>query len=381
MESGHVWLNAASEGPLPVAAQEALFEACRWKSSPHHLTFERFRNVPLNLKQALGGLLGVSAFDMILGNSASYGIHLLTQGWPFNEGDHVLVMRNDFPTDILPWMALREKGVSVIQLPHSGPVLTPVELREGLTDTTRIVCLPHVHTFSGQTLDIGGCLKVCEDRGIDFVVNVSQSAGAMPLNFDIQKTSVVLGAGYKWMLGPYGTGFCWIRPEIREKLNNNQVYWQAAMAPADFESEDDLELRPGSSARRFDMFATANFFNYVPWTESIRLLQEIGVDNVYAHIQSLLSHLQARWPDQYDIVTQPETNLLQSNLLIFSHRDPGQNQALYKYLTENRIYLALWKGLLRVSPHAHNDTRDMERLTNALRNFDSARNSGHRENS
>src|SRR5699024_11691545 len=70
------WINCAHQGALPrVAANEAR-EAVKWKSAPHQLTDERFSNVPHRLKKALGSLIGASANDIILGNSASYGLHL-----------------------------------------------------------------------------------------------------------------------------------------------------------------------------------------------------------------------------------------------------------------------------------------------------------------
>jgi cysteine desulfurase / selenocysteine lyase len=110
---GAAWLNCAHQGPLPRVAVQAAQEAIAWKIAPFHLTTERFSQVPQRLKQALARLIDAAAEDIILGNSASYGLHLLANGIRWQAGDEILLLKGDFPSDILPWLALRERGVNV----------------------------------------------------------------------------------------------------------------------------------------------------------------------------------------------------------------------------------------------------------------------------
>ena len=72
-------------------------EAIAWKAAPWEMTTERFAGVPRRLKQAIGRLINAPAEDIILANSASYGLHLIANGFPWQAGDEVLVMRGDFP--------------------------------------------------------------------------------------------------------------------------------------------------------------------------------------------------------------------------------------------------------------------------------------------
>src|SRR5665213_3329961 len=116
LKQKHTWLNAASEGPLPKKANEALQEAIEWKSAPHLLTVPIFQQVPLKLKKTISRLIGVDWQDVILGNSATYGLHLLANGLEFKPGDEIILLQNDFPTDILPWLSLQDKGIVVHQL-------------------------------------------------------------------------------------------------------------------------------------------------------------------------------------------------------------------------------------------------------------------------
>jgi len=74
--------------------------------------------------------------------SATYGLHLLSNGLEFKAGDEIVLLQNDFPTDILPWLSLRQKGVIVHQLKAQQQILTLQELGEAINRRTKLVCLP-----------------------------------------------------------------------------------------------------------------------------------------------------------------------------------------------------------------------------------------------
>src|SRR3989338_3304937 len=158
---GNIWLNSASEGALPLVSARALQDAVEWKSKPYLLTIPKFIAAQKDLKESISRLINVPYRDVILGNSASHGLHILANGIPWKAGDEVLLMRNDFPADILPWLALEHKGVKVRQLKPRDRVLEPDELEEDITKQTRLVCLPHGHTFSGVILDIRRFAEIC----------------------------------------------------------------------------------------------------------------------------------------------------------------------------------------------------------------------------
>ena len=77
---GKTWINCSHQGALPRVAVEAAEEAIRWKQAPHNLTSDRFTEVPAVLRQTLARLIGAAPQDIVLANSASYGLHLLANG-------------------------------------------------------------------------------------------------------------------------------------------------------------------------------------------------------------------------------------------------------------------------------------------------------------
>ena len=289
---GRVWLNCAHQGPLPRAAVTEAYEAISWKVSPHHLnSSERFTSVPQRLKQALGRLINAPAEDIILGNSASYGLHLLANGIPWQPGDEVLLVRGDFPSDILPWLALEERGVSIRFVEPKSFVLQPEELSENITPATKLICTTWVHSFTGGAVDISALGEVCRSSGVLLVLNCSQALGARSLDISKLHVAAILSVGFKWLCGPYGTGFCWIRPDLRESLTYNQAYWLAMQTADDLAGGRGDVRRKEVGARKYDVFGTANFFNFKPWAASVEYFLRQGIDSIAAHNDGLVSRL------------------------------------------------------------------------------------------
>ena len=93
-----VFLNSAGNGPLPRSAVAAGHQALSWKISPNRLSEECYDAVVGRLKRALARLINAAADDIILGNSASYCMHLFANGLPLESGDDVLLVDGDCPT-------------------------------------------------------------------------------------------------------------------------------------------------------------------------------------------------------------------------------------------------------------------------------------------
>lgn len=364
---GRVWINCAHQGPLPGVAARALQEAVRWKTSPHLLTEERFAAVPQRVRQDLGALLNVAAPEVILANSASYGLHLMANGLPLRRGEEVLLMRGDFPSDILPWLALRERGVTVRLLEPRRFVLEADELADHLRPETRVFCTTWVHSFSGWTVDPTALGELCRRNGTWFLLNVSQGLGVRPLDLTRLPVDGVTGVGWKWLCGPYGTGFCWLRPELLEVLEYNQAYWLSLMTAEDLGRVPvDPVLPRDLGACRYDLFATANFFNFHPWAESIELLLRHGIGNVAAWGQGLVDRLTTGLDERCYELLSPRQGPRRSSLVFVTHRDPGRNREVHRALSQAGIDVALRREHLRFSPHVHNTESDIDRALEVL---------------
>ncbi|MBL8659477.1 MAG: aminotransferase class V-fold PLP-dependent enzyme [Rhodospirillales bacterium] len=365
--SGNVWLNCAHQAPLPKVAADAARAAVDWKVQPWELTTERFSGVPARLRAALATLIDADPAEIILANSASYGLHLLANGIDWRDGDEVLCMRGDFPSDILPWLGLERLGVRVRQLEPRGAVLSADEVARAITPRTRLLCTTWVHSFSGHAIDLDAVGGVCRAHGVIFVANVSQALGARSLNVARAPVDAIVCAGWKWLCGPYATGFCWLRPELCAGLVYNQTYWLAMLTSDDLGRETlDLSLAGNVGARRYDVFGTANFFNFAPFAAAIEYLLAIGIDAVRDHDNALVDRFVAGLPRKTCDLLSPMDGPARSTLVLVSAKDRARNRDIHRRLAAAGIHVAFRAGSLRIAPHIYNTPDDIDRALAAL---------------
>ncbi|MHB1423892.1 MAG: aminotransferase class V-fold PLP-dependent enzyme [Gemmataceae bacterium] len=363
---------AAHQGPLPRRAADEAREAVVWKQRPFELTSERFASVPQRLRKVLGRLIGANADDIVLGNSASYGLHLVANGYPWQTGDEVLLVRGDFPSNLLPWLALEERGVRIRFIQPASHLPSPEELRAAITRHTRWFCTSWVHSFSGVVCDLATLAKVCRTNQTHLIVNASQGLGARPFDLAAFAVDALVGVGFKWLCGPYGTGFLWMRPELLRSLRQNQAYWHSSMTADDL-GKEGLEIRrsPGPpSARTYDVFGTANFFNFKPWAAALEYLLDQGIDRIAAFDQRLVQLLLDGIDRAQFEIRSPKEESQRSTLVFLSHRDRDQNHSLWLRLRAAGIDVAFRRGELRLSPHLYNTPGDIRRVLAVLNGED-----------
>jgi selenocysteine lyase/cysteine desulfurase len=362
-----IWLNCSHQGPLPRVAVEAAQEAIQMKTAPHRLARSQpFQEVPDKLRMVLGRLVNAEPDDIILGNSTSFGLNLLASGIRWRIGDEVLLVEGDFPATIFPWLALREKGVTTRFIRPAGASVSADELSSAIRPETRLFCTTWVHSFTGHAVDAYGLGEVCRQHDVLFALNASQGIGARRFDLKKIKVDMVTSCGFKWLCGPYGTGFCWISPEVREELQPTKAYWLANLTAEDLRGGFEYELRQDLGARAYDLFCTANFLNFKPWTKSVEYLLAIGIEDVSAHNSELVSDLISRIDtDRYEILS-PVHGPARTAIVVLRHRVESANARCFDTLAARGIDIALRRDCLRIAPHLYNTREDIEACLKVL---------------
>ncbi len=373
---GHTYLNSASQGAMPRSAVEQAHKAVDLKAQPFRIDSALFASVPRNLRQALGRLLNASVDDLILGNSTSYGLHLLANGIRWRAGDEVLVVEGDYPACTYPWLPMQKQGVRVRPIRPQGTFLDPDELRNHLTPDTRLFCTNWVHSFLGHAVNVDALGKVCKENGVIFVLNASQAIGARLFDASTTSADAVTSCGFKWLLGPYGTGFLWLKPELRDSLEYGQSYWYTMKSDEDGQTasgtryaiRQDLQywVRDDLPAgARYDVFNPANFYNFIPWTACLDYLLQIGLDKIAIHNASLVAMLVDSLPQAYRLVS-PHYGPDRSTLVVLEHRISERTGDVFKALSEAFIDVTFRGNQLRISPHLNNNSDDIIKALSVL---------------
>ncbi|HEY2267745.1 MAG TPA: aminotransferase class V-fold PLP-dependent enzyme [Streptosporangiaceae bacterium] len=366
---GRSWLNTAHQGPLPRPAVEMAVRAAELKAAPHRIGDEDFSEVPERLRALLGQLVGSPPGQIVLGNSTSYGLHLVANGLDWRDGDEVLVIEGDYPATILPWQRLDRRGVRVRPLRPAGQqgaeLLSGAEVAAAIGPRTRVLAVTWVDSFTGRTLDLPELGAVCRQAGVLLVVNASQALGARPLDVSATPVDAVVACGYKWLCGPYGTGFAWLHPDLLERLRPQQAYWLAMQAGRGLDQMRETSVRDDLGVRAFDVFCPANFATTLPWIASLELFLGTGIGTIADWDQRLVDQLVAGIdPDRYRLVS-PASGPARSTLVVLSPVD-GDSEQRHRRLAGAGIDIAYREGNLRVSAHLFNQPAEIDRTLAVL---------------
>jgi selenocysteine lyase/cysteine desulfurase len=363
---GGVWLNCAHQGPLPHPARDAALDAVAAKTAPARMTDEAFTDVPARLRSALARLIGANDDDVLLANSTSYTLNVVAQGLAWRAGDEVVCVDGDFPATVLPWRTLQDKGVRVKLIGDGDARIDADTVAAAIGPRTRVVCLSWVFSFFGHAVDIASIARATREHDVWCVINASQAVGARPLNVASLDIDALACCGFKWLCGPYATGFGWLRPQLRAQLDYPQPHWLRAQSARGLDRALDYSLPDNVTASAFDVFANANFFNYAPLAAAVEMLGDIGIERIAAHDQQLIDELiQSLEGSKYELLS-PASGEQRSTLVYLSHRDAAANERIAQGLKQRRIAIAQREGRLRVAPHLYNSTADITRLTEAL---------------
>lgn len=362
---GRVWLNTAHQGPLPRPAVQASAEAAALKAAPQRIADSAFTDIPERLRGLLARLVGGEPEHIALGNSTSYGLHLVAGGLPWRDGDEVLVIDGDYPATILPWQRLADRGVRVRKLRPAATALSAQELAAAIGPRTRLVAVTWVSSFTGYALDLHALGTVCRESGVLLVVNASQALGARPLDVTATPVDAIACCGYKWLCGPYATGFAWLHPDLLALLRPQQAYWLAMLAGRGLDDMRATTIRDDLGVRGFDVFCPAGFATTLPWIESLDLLLRSGIDAVDAWDQ----HLVGRLLDGIDagsyLVVSPASGPARSSLVVLSRVD-GTAAQRHRRLEKAGVDIAYREGNLRLSVHLFNTPGDIDRALDVL---------------
>lgn len=362
---GRAWLNTAHQGPLPLQAVTAAGHAAALKAAPHRISDGDFTEVPERLRRLLATLVGGEPEQIVLGNSTSYGLHLVANGLLWRDGDEVLVIEGDYPATVLPWQRLASQGVSVRPLRPEKGLLSAGELAAAIGPRTRVLPITWVDSFTGRTLDLNALGEVCRQAGVLLVVNASQALGARPVNVTATPVDAVACCGYKWLCGPYGTGFAWLHPDLLDRLRPQQAYWLAMQAGRGLDQMRDTAVRDDLGVRAFDVFCPASFAATMPWIASLELLLNTGIERIAAWDQRLVDRLLSGIDaSQYKVIS-PASGPARSTLVVLARVD-GNAAHRHRQLTEAGVDTAFREGNLRLSVHLFNTPADIDRALEAL---------------
>ncbi|RQH01929.1 aminotransferase class V-fold PLP-dependent enzyme [Natrarchaeobius oligotrophus] len=356
LESG-VYCNWGAGGPSPrrvVEAAEAALERHEYEApfdgGMYPAAFDAYEEA----RSAVAGLLGASPDEVALTESTTDGINRIASALEWSEGDVVVRTDLEHPAGILPWKRLeREYGVEVRVLETENGRLD-LEDANAAIEGAELVCVSSLTWTHGTRLPVADLVDVAHDAGALALVDAVQTPGQTTIDVREWGADVVVAAGHKWLVGPFGSGFCYVREGVERDLRPAAVGYRSVVEP------NAAEYRYEAGARRLEV-GTATPAAHAGLVEAIDCLEVIGVETVERRIEALTDRLK----DGIDDERLCGPREFESGLVTVADDDP---EATVERLASEGIVVRSLPSpeAVRVSVHAYNTEADVDAVLEAL---------------
>jgi cysteine desulfurase / selenocysteine lyase len=359
------FLDNAKTGALPASAVAKLKEWADLRAEPYRLSTYQDLEVFKKSRELVAKLIGAKVGEIACMTNTSHGINVASLGLPLKSGDVVLTYEGEYPADVYPWMSLAKKGVKLELIPKRDGLQDEARLLEELKrPEVRVVTMSWVSFSTGFRADLATIGRECRKRGIYFVVDAIQGAGAMTLDMSKLEIDVLACGGQKWLLAPWGSGFVYVREGLVKEIEPAVVGWLAMKSSEDFTRMVDYDFKFYDDARRFQI-NTLPAQDFAGLNASLEMFLELGPGAVEKHIEGIVSEA-VRWAgangDKVRLVT-PADAKKRAGVLAIAPRDP---KAASKALSAAKIFHSLREGAIRLSPHCFNTNGEMRRALAVL---------------
>ncbi len=359
------YLDHAAVAPLSEPARSAITQWVAQATEQGDVCWPQWDQRCQQVRQLAASIIHADTNEIALIPNTTTGIGLVAEGFPWREGDNMVTLANEFPSNQYPWMNLATRGVqaSRVQVPdgqvHVDHLLAACDQR------TRLISVSWVGYATGWRIDVPRLVQEAHRRGILVFLDAIQGLGVFPIDVRAWEVDFLAADGHKWMLGPEGAGLLFIRAEHLDLLRPLLVGWNSVQQSHDF-SRCDLDLRP--AAARYEG-GSANMAGIAALGASLQLLASAGLTSDASPLADRVVQLTdlaiERLRSIGGLIRSPRVRGHDSGILAFEL--PGKSpSAVRRHCMERGVVLSVRHGWLRISPHAYNNEHDIDRLVTHL---------------
>jgi cysteine desulfurase/selenocysteine lyase len=363
------YLNMASQSPMPKVSIRAVQAALEANKNPHHKGDSTFFEVPNRIRASISKLIGGKPEEIAVTTGASAGAAAVAYALTWKPGDEVVTAKGEFPLQYATWKPMEEReGLKLKIVSPRERFITADDLIAAMTPRTRLVSVSMVRFDDGSLLDAARVAHACHKQGALLLLDISQCCGALPMDVSQLGADFMVCAGYKWLLGPFGTGFFWAKSEHFGMVRPGPFYWMALMSSHNFAALNFDDPKPAANAKRWDSPEWASYYNFnlVAMDVSVDFVVRMGPELVAAHNRKLIELLFERLPKDRYVLGSPTDAARRGPYGCFAARSREKTAEVYQRLRKENVVVSLREGNIRVSPHLYNTERDIDRLISVV---------------
>ncbi|HEY5255120.1 MAG TPA: aminotransferase class V-fold PLP-dependent enzyme [Acidobacteriaceae bacterium] len=210
----------------------------------------------------------------------------------FQPGDKILTASNEYVSNYLAFLqAVRQRGIEIVVVPNeSGGEVSLTALEAAIRqhgERVKLIALTHVPTNGGLVQPAIAVGRIARRNHIPYLLDACQSAGQMPLDVEQLGCDMLAATGRKYLRGPRGTGFLYIRQSMLERLEPTPI----DMSSAEWSAREEYKLR--NDARRFEI-SGGSVACQLGLGVAVQYAMSVGLDNIAARVTMLAEQLRKK---------------------------------------------------------------------------------------
>ncbi|TDI70691.1 MAG: aminotransferase class V-fold PLP-dependent enzyme [Bacteroidetes bacterium] len=360
-----VFLNAAAGTPLARFSENAIDQYIDyWKYGRSKGRSDVLEDTLSSIRAEFANLINARESEIALVSNTKEGEQIVLDGLsPWSEGRHLLTNVFHFSGSLHNYEGHRRAGRDVRIIRSDGWELDTERMVEAIEDSTSLVCVTLVSNINGRIEDVKSIVEKARKHGALVFADIIQGVGIYPI--DVRELGVDFAScsAYKWLYGPHGTGFFFVREELQGSRLPDRLYpghSRLRFAPWIEQGTDEgLSFSPPSDARRYEP-GHHNYMGYASTLAGLRFLKETGLETVQSFCCDLARQLRSLVDqDRFPCISPNE---IDSPIIAFEKGEIDIMPALI----EANIVISVSDRRFRVSPAIFNNEEDINLLARAL---------------
>ncbi len=359
------YFNCAYNAPLLNASKKRLQEGVASKCHPWRRTPQSFFDDAERIRELSADIFGGDRDGYAIVPAASYGISTAARAIEphLQTGDKILVMAEEFPSNVLPWRrTAQETGTEILTVPYPEDGNWTSSILNHMDTAVKVVAVSTCHWTNGAYIDLAPIAKACREIDAYLIVDGTQTLGAMPFSVESIEPDFLVAAGYKWLLSPYGFSLLYVSERCRNSRPLEET-WLARENAENFASLVNYSDTYMAGSRRFDVGekCTATILpGAVAALEQIQKWQVNRISEALGDINATIARrlLQLGFSVPTDSLRCPHM----FGALLPQHYAGD----LVSELSRRNIYISQRGSALRFAPHLHINQGDVARLLDTL---------------
>jgi len=354
-----IYVDHAANGPCSTVVSKAVQqflsewsnEGIDWMKWYRHIS--RARNL-------FSKLIHADLEEIAMVPNASTGVSLAAEIVCAGRKGNIVLNDLEFPANVYPWIAKEKQGIAIRYVRSRKGMISEEDFERYIDGDTIALPLSHVSYANGLKHDVESIAEKIHKHGGLIVVDAIQSAGAIKIDVDKQGIDILTCGCSKWILGPHGTGFLFVRRGLIETSQPTLIGWHSIQNPFDFKLRP---LRLSGTATRFEP-GSPNFLGFVGAGAALELLLTVGQKRIEKEILGLTGYLIDEVERLGIELTTPGDPNRRAGIVNFKVRKLSKTM---DRLRRNAIAVSSRGGGIRVSPHFYNTIEELDSLVSVLR--------------